>query len=194
MHRRRHPPADHTPISIYTHYKSRISCTTHSLLDVSIQSPTPVQGNLIPHNAFVFVVGPVCVRNVGERSVLDADHMEIIPADAGPPLATDESLFAQFPASNIDAVGIIADGCYRMLDQTYILPITITQFVRSGVHSFCIAFVILTNCIAVNVHSLMCKVACCRPPNTTRETVRFRGSANGFGFVVCAALFCPLVC
>ena len=149
------PAADHTPISIYTHYKSTISSTTHGLLDVSIRSPTPLQGNLIPHNAFVFVVGPVCVRNEGEPSVLDADHMEIIPADAGPPLATDESLFAQFPASNIDAVGVLADGSYRMPDRSYVLPITITQFVRSGVHSFRIAFVIFPYRRPVHVRSLL---------------------------------------
>ena len=145
-HGQRHPLANHTPILIYIHYKSRISCTTHGLLDMSIQSPTPLQGNLIPHNAFISVVGPVCIRNIGECSVLNADHMEIIPANAGPPLTTNESLFAQFPASNIDAVGILADGSYRMPDQTYILPITISQFVCSGIHYFCIAFIILTNC------------------------------------------------
>ena len=41
------------------------------------------------------------VRDDSEPSRIDANHMPVVPAEAGPPLATDETLFPPFPASNM---------------------------------------------------------------------------------------------
>jgi hypothetical protein len=140
-----HPPpvsSSLSPLQIYPHYDSCLSSARYALTSVSIRGPSPLHYGTLPENAFAFVVGSLFVRTDGGPSLIDASQMTVVPAEAGPPLSTDDSLFPQFAASYIVGFGCIAADRYTLLDHSVVIAVTMSQHVRDSVKTFEVACVL----------------------------------------------------
>lgn len=139
-----HPPSASSsvpPLQIFPHYDSTLSSSQYGLTPLSIRGPTPIGGGTLPGNVFAFVLGKLFVRTDGGPSLIDASQMAVIPAEAGPPLSTDESLFPQFSASYVLGFGRITPDRYTLLDHSIVIAVSMSQHVRDGVKRFEVACV-----------------------------------------------------
>lgn len=87
------------------------------MLPVSIRSLSPLLGELLkellPENAFAQVIIHVYVQADNRTTLIDAHHW-VIPAEAGPPLTTDDTLFPECPDSYFVASSHVAGDVVRL--------------------------------------------------------------------------------
>lgn len=128
-------------LEMYAIYDAHITNEQEALRQVMIRAPAPIHEGIIPDNAFALVLGPVCIRGERQHSIIDANQMEVIPAEAGPPLSDDVDLFPAFPASYIIGVGNRAGPHYRLPDGKFAFPVAMAEFVRGRSRSFRLTYV-----------------------------------------------------
>jgi hypothetical protein len=135
------PGSDSSPVVAYAHYRSYVTDDERPLCPVSIRAHAPLPRGLFPANAFALVIGRICLRGEGQRSWIDALHMRVIPAEAGPPLSQIIDLFPPFPSGFIACEGRVVSPHYRLSDHTCVFPVAVSERVRGGRRTFRVGFV-----------------------------------------------------
>jgi hypothetical protein len=129
------------PVAIYIRYSSALSNAAHAVVPVSVRSPLPLPAAVVPANTFVYVAGRMSVRPGDRPTLIDAHDIVIIPADAGPPLSTDETLYPQSPATRVVACGRVSGNAFTLPDLTLVIPVRISQIVWGRQRAFVIGCV-----------------------------------------------------
>lgn len=131
------PSSEYTPLATYAHYRSRICSDDSALLPVSIRAPLPVRNGIVSEGAIVYAVGDVFVRRGTRTTLIDACKLKVLPF---PPST-------RFPGCYMDVQGQVA--CERRIlpDETVVVIVDVSQYVRNGENSFQVGFVFSPNTV-----------------------------------------------
>jgi hypothetical protein len=123
----------------FTHYNSTISATSKPVAFADICAPDPINNDIVPTKAMVFLIGSVFLQSGSCPSIIDATFMQIFPGDVNAPMY--HNTVPRFPATYIDAIGTVSRRHTILQDGSRAFTITISQFVRDSIKRFKLTYV-----------------------------------------------------
>lgn len=131
------PTFDHNtsfPLRVYTHYQCALFGELGILTIADIRAPTPYDDDILPVGSVVYIVGTIIIRTDREHSLIDADHIDVLPLKE--PLSTHPDLVLKFPAPQIHGIGAIIGECSTTSSNVWLFPVSVSQFMRNEINTF----------------------------------------------------------
>jgi hypothetical protein len=129
-----HPTS--SDLQIFPHYH----CSLHSLPEpignADIRALNPFEGCLIPDGTIIFVVGTIAIRPGCTESTIDATELTVVSLPTTVTDTPDPSSQICYPSAYFNGVGCIDSDYFTIPSGTWVFPITVSQFVRDGIHTF----------------------------------------------------------
>ena len=107
-----------------------------SLGVVYVRPPTPGWNEFVPDHATVFVIGRLFVQTSCRPSLIDATHMDVMPALQ----SHRRCRFTPSPAY-VGAIGTVTAQPYYLSAEFLAVPVTVSQNVWHGMRTFTVAYV-----------------------------------------------------
>ena len=130
-------------VSLFPIYKSGMTNTAAAITGASIRSPSSFPGKVHHHGAFVFVIGVLCIRAVGEDCLIDVCQMQVLPNIPSHHSLPACQILAPFPVSYVTASGVVSSPQDRLSDQKSVVTVRLSQYVQGSVKAFEVACVLL---------------------------------------------------
>ena len=125
------------PLHVYTHYQCALFGELGILTIADIRAPVPYDDDILPVGSVVYIVGTIIIQTDGEHSLIDADRINVLPLRE--PLSTHPDLASKFPAPQIHGIGAVVGEHSTTSSDTWLFPVTVSQFMRNDINTFQIA-------------------------------------------------------
>ena len=132
-------PSSQDGLLRFAHYNSTISTAGKPVAFADIRAPQPINDDIIPTKAVVFLIGSVFLQSGHRPSIIDANFMQVFPGDVNAPMY--HNAVPRFPATYIDAIGTVSRRHTVLQDGSKAFTLSISQFVRDSVKTFKLAYV-----------------------------------------------------
>lgn len=130
-------PSTAFPLRVYAHYQCALNGASGIITTADIRAPAPYDNDILPVGSVIYVAGTIIIRTDGERSLIDANHIDVLPLRE--PLSTHPDLASRFPAPLVHGMGAIVGKHSTTSSDAWLFPLTISQFMRNDINTFQIA-------------------------------------------------------
>ena len=117
--------------------------TATAITGASIWSLLSFPSEVHQCGAFIFVVGVLCVRAIGEDCLINVCQMQVLPNVPSHHSLPACRILAPFPASYFTASGVVSGPLDCLSDRKSVVTIRLLQYVRGSVKTFEVVCVLL---------------------------------------------------